>query len=142
MSRCLLLSPFLELLVNIWRTRGMLRKKSATLGRTFAGSVGGYLPNTLTEMWDPQRDFAYLKLPTSGVRSAVALSGFVLASPLQPFPLAHVARNNRTTPQVMVITSEGVLHVYAIDLETGGECVLQKTYRCALAFPSDLVEQF
>jgi autophagy-related protein 18 len=28
----------------------------------------------------------------------------------------------------MVVTSEGVLHIYAIDLENGGECVLQKTY--------------
>jgi autophagy-related protein 18 len=36
--------------------------------------MGGYLPNTLTEMWEPQRDFAFLKLPISGVRSAVAMS--------------------------------------------------------------------
>lgn len=55
--------------------RGMLRKKSATIGRTFAGSVGQMLPQTVTGMWDPQRDFAYLKLPLSGVRSCVAMSG-------------------------------------------------------------------
>lgn len=53
---------------------GSLRRKSTQLTRNLAGSVGGYLPNTLTEMWDPQRDFAFLKLPTSGVRSVVALS--------------------------------------------------------------------
>ena len=29
----------------------------------------------------------------------------------------------------MVVTSEGVLHVYSLDLEVGGECVLQKTFR-------------
>ena len=28
-------------------------------------------------MWDPQRDFAFLKVPTSGVKSVVALSGWV-----------------------------------------------------------------
>jgi len=77
------------------------------LGRNLAGSVGGYLPNTLTEMWDPQRDFAFLKLPTTGVRSVVALSG--------------------TTPQIMVVTSEGLFYSYNIDLENGGECVLQQS---------------
>jgi autophagy-related protein 18 len=44
------------------------------LGRTVAGSVGNYLPDALTEMWEPTRDFAYLKLPSSGVQSVVALS--------------------------------------------------------------------
>lgn len=33
-----------------------------------------------------------------------------------------------TTPQVMVVTSEGIFYSYAIDLEHGGECVLQKSY--------------
>lgn len=59
--------------------RGMLRKKSLTIGRSFAGSVGGYLPSTLTEIWDPQRDFAFLKLPVAGVRTIVALSRCVLS---------------------------------------------------------------
>lgn len=31
-----------------------------------------------------------------------------------------------TTPQIMVITSEGLFYSYAIDLENGGECILQK----------------
>ncbi|TNY23509.1 putative phosphoinositide binding protein [Rhodotorula diobovata] len=87
---------------------GTLRKKSLSLGRNLAGSVGGLLPGAVTGMWDPQRDFAYLKVPTSGVKSVVALSG--------------------SSPQVMVVTSEGVFYSYAIDLENGGECVLQKSY--------------
>lgn len=28
----------------------------------------------------------------------------------------------------MVVTSEGIFYSYAIDLEHGGECVLQKSY--------------
>jgi len=36
---------------------------------------------------------------------------------------------NSSIPQVMVVTSEGSLHVYSIDLESGGECVLQKSYK-------------
>ncbi|GAA5967556.1 hypothetical protein JCM11641_005692 [Rhodosporidiobolus odoratus] len=91
---------------------GTLRKKSLSLGRNLAGSavsgLGGFLPGAVTGMWDPQRDFAYLKVPTTGVQSVVALSG--------------------TSPQVMVVTSEGVFYSYAIDLENGGECVLQKSY--------------
>ena len=76
------------------------------LGRGITGSVGGYLPNSLTEMWEPSRDFAFLKLPTQGVSSVVALSA--------------------TTPHVMVVTSEGYFYSYNIDLEHGGECVLMK----------------
>lgn len=37
-------------------------------------------------------------------------------------------RERRSTPQVMVITSEGVFYSYTIDLENGGECILQKSY--------------
>jgi len=70
--------------------------------------MGGYLPNTITEMWEPARDFAWLKLPSSGARCIVALSG--------------------TMPQVMVISSEGYFYSYNIDLENGGECSLMKQY--------------
>ncbi|KAN0059720.1 autophagy protein [Thecaphora frezii] len=87
---------------------GTLKRRSMALGRGVAGSVGGYLPNTLTEMWEPSRDFAYLKLPSQGVSSVVAVSS--------------------TTPQVMVVTSEGYFYSYNIDLEHGGECVLMKQY--------------
>lgn len=52
------------------------------VGKSLTHSVGGYLPNTLTEMWEPSRDFAFLRLPTSGARCIVALSGWVLRLPL------------------------------------------------------------
>jgi hypothetical protein len=45
--------------------------------KSLTHSMGGYLPNTITEMWEPSRDFAFFRLPTSGVRSVVALSGWV-----------------------------------------------------------------
>jgi len=78
------------------------------MGKSLTYSVGGYLPNTLTEMWEPSRDFAFLRLPTSGARCIVALSG--------------------TLPQVMVISSDGYFYSYNIDLENGGECTLTKQY--------------
>ncbi|KAI0312595.1 WD40 repeat-like protein [Amylostereum chailletii] len=85
-----------------------LRRRSLHLTKNLTSSVGGYLPNTLTELWEPSRDFAYLKLPTSGARCIVALSG--------------------TMPQVMVVSSEGYFYSYSIDLENGGECSLLKQY--------------
>ncbi|TEB26282.1 hypothetical protein FA13DRAFT_1737677 [Coprinellus micaceus] len=35
---------------------------------------------------------------------------------------------HRTMPHVMVISSEGYLYLYSIDLENGGECGLVKQY--------------
>ncbi|GBE89254.1 WD40 repeat-like protein [Sparassis latifolia] len=92
-----------------------LRRRSMHLTKNLTSSVGGYLPNTLTEMWEPSRDFAFLRLPTSGARCIVALSG--------------------TMPQVMVISSEGYFYSYNIDLENGGECSLLKQY--SLLDPND-----
>jgi len=63
-----------------------LRRRSLNLTKDITSSVGGYLPNTLTEMLEPLRHFAFLKLPTSGARCIIALSG--------------------TMPQIMVVSSE------------------------------------
>ncbi|KAF8939480.1 autophagy protein [Haplosporangium gracile] len=86
----------------------VLRRQSMHFGRNLAGSVGSYLPGAITEIFEPSRDFAYLKLPSAGVQSVIALSN--------------------TTPQVMVATSDGYLYQYNIDLENGGPCVLLKQY--------------
>ena len=48
--------------------------------KSLSHSVGGYLPHTLTGLWEPARAFASLRLPTSGARTVVALSGCVSAS--------------------------------------------------------------
>ncbi|CAG8579518.1 12778_t:CDS:10 [Ambispora leptoticha] len=88
---------------------GNIRRQSYHLGRTVAGSVGNYLPDALTEIWEPARDFAYLKLPNSGVQSVVAF--------------------NNTAAQLLVVTSDGYFYQYNIDLENGGECTLFKSYR-------------
>ena len=67
-----------------------------------AGGMGSFL----NSHWEPSRDFAYLKLPSAGVSSVVAVSS--------------------TTPQVLVATSEGFFYSYNIDLESGGECTLTR----------------
>lgn len=88
----------------------MIRRSSQTIGRTLAGAAGGYLPNSVTEMWKPARDFAFVKLKKPGVKSVVALSS--------------------SSPQVMVVTSDGDYYIYNVDMESGGECVLTKQYSC------------
>ncbi|KAF8429443.1 WD40 repeat-like protein [Boletus edulis BED1] len=96
----------------------VLRRRSLHLTKSISSSVGGYLPNTLTEIWEPTRDFAFLRLPTSGARCVVGLSG--------------------TLPQVMVISSEGYFYAYNIDLENGGECTLMRQYSLVDADPSGM----
>ncbi|PPR08221.1 hypothetical protein CVT24_001236 [Panaeolus cyanescens] len=85
-----------------------LKRKSLQLSKTLTSSMGGYLPNSITEMWEPTRDFAYLRLPGGGGRTVVGMSG--------------------TMPHVMVISSDGYFYSYSIDLEKGGECSLLKQY--------------
>lgn len=53
----------------------LLGRKSLAVTKGLTGAMGGYLPNTLTEMWEPSRDFAFLRLPTSGARCIVGISG-------------------------------------------------------------------
>ncbi|KAI0145310.1 WD40 repeat-like protein [Xylariaceae sp. FL1272] len=88
----------------------MLRRSSQIMGRSVAGVVGGYLPQSLTEAWEPQRDFAYIKVPKSSHQGA--------ASNTQ---LRSVVAMSNSTPQVMVVTSDGLFNVFDIDLQNGGE---------------------
>ena len=89
----------------------MFRRTSQNVGKTFAATVGGYLPNTVTEMWEPVRDFAWVKVQKQAGNNA-------------PNPFKTVVAMSAHLPQVMVATSEGNYFVFAIDLEKGGEGVL------------------
>jgi autophagy-related protein 18 len=98
---------------------GMLRRTSQNVGNTFAATVGGYLPKGVSEMWEPTRDFAWMKLPKSGQGSGgQANTG----------PVRSVVAMSSNTPQVMVVTSEGNFYVFNIDLSKGGEGTLTKQY--------------
>lgn len=95
----------------------MIRRSSQMMGRSVAGVVGGYLPQAVTEMWEPQRDFAFIKLPKGGI--GVNSTGA---------PLRSVVAMSSSSPQVMVVTSDGGFYVFSIDMETGGEGILMKQY--------------
>ncbi|KAI1412462.1 WD40 repeat-like protein [Hypoxylon sp. FL1857] len=100
----------------------MLRRSSQLMGRSVAGVVGNYLPQTVTEMWEPLRDFAYIKIPKSSAtspRPGGSTSGQQLRS---------VVAMSSSSPQVMVVTSDGGFYVFNIDMEQGGEGYLVKQF--------------
>ncbi|PYI11170.1 WD40 repeat-like protein [Aspergillus sclerotiicarbonarius CBS 121057] len=98
---------------------GMIRRTSQNVGSSFAAKVGGYLPRGVSEMWEPARDFAWIKLPKSNQGpGANGNNG----------PLRSVVAMSTNTPQVMVVTSDGNFYVFSIDLSKGGEGTLTKQY--------------
>ncbi|KAJ1893562.1 autophagy protein [Kickxella alabastrina] len=87
---------------------GMLRRASwkGLVNSKIVGRAAQFMPDVISEMWEPSRDFAFLKLPKSNIQSIAAMSS--------------------STPQIMVVTSDGYFYQYSIDLDKGGECVLLK----------------
>ncbi|XHG04770.1 autophagy protein [Aspergillus wentii] len=98
---------------------GMLRRTSQNVGSTVAATVGGYLPKGVSEMWEPARDFAWIKLP----KPNQGPGGHANTGPLR-----SVVAMSSNTPQVMVVTSDGNFYVFNIDLSKGGEGTLTKQY--------------
>lgn len=90
----------------------LLRRTSQGVGTSVFTRAAGYLPSSVTEMWEPQRDFAWVRVPRGAnglpVRSVVAMASNV--------------------PHVMVATSEGDFYVYSVDLEKGGEGTLIRRF--------------
>ena len=93
---------------------GLLRRTSQNVGSSLASTVGGYLPKGVAEMWEPARDFAWIRLPKTGTSSSS--------------PLRSVVAMSSDAPQVMVVTSEGGFFVFGLDLAKGGEGTLLKQY--------------
>ncbi|KAH6620729.1 WD40-repeat-containing domain protein [Chaetomium sp. MPI-SDFR-AT-0129] len=102
----------------------ILRRSSQLVGRSVAGAVGSYLPQSLTEMWEPQRDFASVKIPNGGGAGA----GGTLIGGAAAGPLRSVVAMSSNSPHIMVVTSNGGFFVYNIDLHNGGEGVLVRQY--------------
>lgn len=103
------LDAFIEAKRRNGTVASIIRRSSLNLGRHVAGAMGTYLPSAVTEIWEPQRDFAFVKLPAvGGMKSVVSFNG--------------------ASTQVLVVTSEGYFYQYAIDLERGGECELVQQY--------------
>ncbi|KAF2263361.1 WD40 repeat-like protein [Lojkania enalia] len=93
----------------------MIRRTSQNVGKSFAATVGGYLPSAVAEIWEPARDFAWVKIPRSPNSASTS-------------PVRTVVALNNNGPQVMVVTSEGNYYVFNVDLERGGEGTLYKQF--------------
>lgn len=93
---------------------GLIRRTSQNVGSSLASTVGGYLPKGVAEMWEPARDFAWIRLPKTGFSASN--------------PLRSVVAMSSDAPQVMVVTNEGNFYVFGIDLAKGGEGTLLKQY--------------
>lgn len=92
----------------------MIRRTSQNVGKSFAATVGGYLPSAVAQVWEPTRDFAWVKIP----KTPTSLSG----------PVRSVVALSNNSPQVMIVTSEGNYYVFNVDLEKGGEGTLFKQF--------------
>lgn len=109
----------------------MLRRSSQIMGRGVAGVVGSYLPQSVTEMWEPLRDFAYIKIPKSNANSgAQSAASRLTGGGSSNGPMRSVVAMSSSSPQVMVVTSDGGFYVYNIDMENGGEGYLVKQFSC------------
>lgn len=104
---------------------GMIRRTSQNVGTSFAASVGAYLPSAVSEMWEPARDFAWLKIPKVSTGGGGSAGGGGGGSTM---PLRSVVAMSSSSPHVMVVTNEGHFYVFGIDLEKGGEGTLIKQY--------------
>ncbi|KAK5078343.1 autophagy protein [Lithohypha guttulata] len=94
---------------------GMIRRTSQSVGTTLASNLGGYLPKGVTEIWEPSRDFAWIRLPKPASGQATG-------------PIRSVVAMSSNSPQIMVVTNEGGFYVFSIDLSKGGEGNLVKQY--------------
>jgi autophagy-related protein 18 len=90
----------------------LLRRTSQGVSTSLVTRAAGYLPQSVTEMWEPQRDFAWARIPKGrggqAVRSVVAMANH--------------------GPNVMVATNEGDFYVYSVDLEKGGEGTMVRRF--------------
>lgn len=111
---------------------GMIRRTSQNVSTSFAASVGAYLPTAVSEMWEPARDFAWLKIPkdayNAGMGSGGGGSGGGGGGLGRATFLRSVVAMCSNSPQVMVVTNEGRFYVFGIDLEKGGEGKVLKVY--------------
>lgn len=72
------------------------------------GTVNGFLPSNITNIWEPTRHFAFAKIPMKTKEKGLHISSFVPGGNL-----------------LCVVSSIGSLYLFKVD-DQGGECVLKK----------------
>jgi autophagy-related protein 18 len=92
-----------------------IRQASRDITMGVGARMGDYLPSSLTQALEPQRDFAHVKIPRVTPQNSTG-------------PLRSIVAMSANRPQLIVVTSEGAVGVYNIDMEKGGEGILEHEY--------------
>ncbi|KAK5165113.1 autophagy protein [Saxophila tyrrhenica] len=90
----------------------LLRRTSQGVSTSLVSRAANYLPSSVTEIWEPQRDFAWLRIPRGANGQ----------------PVRCVVAMGERVPQVMVATEGGDFYVFSVDLERGGEGVMVRRF--------------
>ena len=92
--------------------------------KQFATSLAPLLPTSVTEIWEPSRDFAHIKLPqkTTGI---TPLNMYLTVGSNKAGCLVGMSKDE---PYIFVVTSDGEFLNYKIDFYNGGEGKLEKQY--------------
>ncbi|KNC78679.1 hypothetical protein SARC_08904 [Sphaeroforma arctica JP610] len=80
------------------------------VGGAGGGMFGAWIPEAFTDMWQPERDFAWFKLPPGSIKKY------------------NICAISNSTPLVMVATGDGFFYQYSLNAQDGGECVLLNRY--------------
>ncbi|CAK9438707.1 uncharacterized protein LODBEIA_P29310 [Lodderomyces beijingensis] len=106
----------------------MIRRSSQTLGRKAAQKMGDYLPSRFSSILEPTRHFASIKIDTKNkeTRSIATISNAKQDIISQSYDSKDNMDSNLV--QVNVVTSEGMLYIYGLDSERGGDCILLNSY--------------
>ncbi|KAL6453938.1 LOW QUALITY PROTEIN: ATG18 Autophagy-related protein 18 [Candida maltosa Xu316] len=116
----------------------IIRRSSQTLGRKAAQKMGDFLPSRFSSILEPTRSFATLKINAhSKDAKSVAVMNNILQQDLIPQSyLASDSASNNTKQDLMevslfhiyVVTTEGMLYIYGLDPERGGDCILLNSH--------------
>ncbi|KAJ3024618.1 UNVERIFIED_CONTAM: autophagy protein [Siphonaria sp. JEL0065] len=106
-------------------------------------AVSSFLPNAVTEMWEPQRDFAFAKIPQTakGFHNICAIIGGAGpamgggspgfgAMPMGGFDVGDgMSASQIGGPlRLVVVSASGLFYTFGIDGEVGGECQQLKEF--------------
>lgn len=106
----------------------IIRRQSQNLGRKAAQKMGDYLPSRFSSILEPTRHFASIKVEAKhkDVKSIATINN----SQHDIISLQYDSRDNMDANllQINVVTSEGMLYIYGLDSERGGDCILLNLY--------------
>ncbi|KAI5953588.1 ATG18 [Candida jiufengensis] len=97
----------------------LIRRSSQTLGRKAAQKMGDYLPSRFSSILEPTRHFASIKIDAKNKE----IKSIAMINKNQDF-IDNNFDNNDNLLHVNVVTSEGILYIYGLNPERGGDCIL------------------